>query len=120
MNNVINTLVLSQTTAGSTSAVINGVLNLGGGERNFDVRRSGVMTAPELDIRAVVTSGGINKVSNGSLRLGNAGNNYTGITTVYAGKLIVGASGALGTTDRGTLISEGLSHFPGRGKLLQR
>ncbi|MEQ1842144.1 MAG: hypothetical protein ABL994_17190, partial [Verrucomicrobiales bacterium] len=113
MNNIVNTIVLGGTTSGSAPAVIKGSLNLGGGERNFDVRRSGSMTH-ELDVQASVINGGINKVSNGALLLSGSGNNYAGGTSVFAGKLIVGANGALGTTERGTLVSEGASLiFPG-------
>ena len=112
-NTGVAALVMANTTGSSPAAVISGGLNLGAGERSFDIRRSGGMTY-ELDVQAAVTSGGITKVSMGALRLSSGGNNYAGVTSVLGGKLIVGANGALGGTASGTLVSEGASLiFPG-------
>ncbi|MCB1086036.1 MAG: autotransporter-associated beta strand repeat-containing protein, partial [Verrucomicrobiae bacterium] len=113
MNNTVNVINLGGTGGTSPAAVIDGALNLGGGERNFDIRRSGGGMTQELDIRAVVTNGGISKFGNGTLRLSNS-NTYSGVTSIFSGRLIAAANAALGESTRGTLISQGASLvFPG-------
>ena len=51
------------------------------------------------------TDGGLSKQGTGDLTLTNASNSYTGGTTVFAGRLVASASGALGTA--GVTVSPG-------------
>jgi autotransporter-associated beta strand protein len=54
----------------------------------------------------ILGTGGLTKTGAGTVRLGNATNAYTGITTISNGTLVVGSSGALGA-DTSTVVVSG-------------
>jgi len=114
--NTLQVSVMAGTTGSSPAATFQGLLNLNGGERVLTVNRSGNTNnlAHELDVQALVNNGGLRKQGQGTVRLSNSANNYTGTTSVLDGRLIVGADGALGAFAGATLVAEGASIvFPG-------
>ncbi len=95
--------------AASAGAVINSLLDLGGGTRTVSVDDSAGI-AKDLDLTGIVINGGILKNGPGTLRLGVA-NTYAGGTTLDAGKILIGHDSAFGTGPLtgggGTLLADG-------------
>ena len=80
------------TKSGAAASVVGGTVNLGAAERAITVASG---TAPELTLNGVVSNGSLTKSGNGTLVLGNAGNTFSGGTTLSAGTLKVGIAGAI-------------------------
>lgn len=84
-------------------------------------------TAPGVEVNftesAVIDSliqgtDGFTKTGRGSVRLGNAGNTYTGITTVSNGTLIISDPGALGASTSEVVVAGSASRGFGGGQLM--
>jgi autotransporter-associated beta strand protein len=79
------------TSVASMPATISGTINLSG-THNFAVADGGA--DPDLNISAIITNGGLNKIGAGTLQLGgSSANTYTGPTTVSAGTLVLNKTG---------------------------
>ena len=88
-------------TGGSATASISGNLNLGGVTRNITTTNA----ADGLGISAVISgTAGITKAGAGTVTLSGA-NSYTGLTTISAGTLKLGAAGDATNTPLGTVLS---------------
>ncbi|MDZ4287594.1 MAG: autotransporter-associated beta strand repeat-containing protein, partial [Prosthecobacter sp.] len=61
---------------------------------------------------------GLTKTGGGSIRLGNAANSYTGVTTISNGTLIISNQGALGTDASTVVVSGSASRGFGGGQLV--
>ena len=79
---------------GAVGASVSGNLSFGGAVREIQV--SNGSAAADLMISAVITSGGIRKTGEGTLKL-TAGNSYVGATRVDGGTLLVDGSLAAGS-----------------------
>ncbi|MFK5282954.1 hypothetical protein ACI3PL_25640, partial [Lacticaseibacillus paracasei] len=64
----------------------------------------------------VLGTSGLALTGGGSLRLGNATNNYTGVTTLSNGSLIISSNTALGS-DPSTVVVTGFNPTPGSANL---
>jgi autotransporter-associated beta strand protein len=88
---------------------IYGPLSLGGTNRSFDVGGSGFRS---LHIAGAIRDGGNNagfiKTGGGTLELA-ASNTYGGLTIIQQGQLVMSHPFALGSTNGGTIISNGAS-----------
>ena len=73
-------------------AMINGNLNLAGGNRSFNIA-DGTATN-DLDVSATVSNGGITKLGSGTMQL-SGNNTFIGGVTINAGTLKVNTEGAL-------------------------
>ena len=94
------------TNASATTANVSGQLDLGGATRTFTVADGAA--APDLDISAAISNGGITKTDAGTLRLsGSAANTYTGTTTVNQGMLELGKTVSLGAIKGPLVIGDG-------------
>ena len=94
---------------GSTSANITGNLSLGGSVRTFDIGNSSAAT--DLNVSAIISSGGINKIGAGTLLL-SGNNTYTGTTSLTAGTTLINgnqssATGAVSVSSGATLSGTG-------------
>jgi autotransporter-associated beta strand protein len=85
------------------TATINGNLDLGGA-RNFNIALS-TGTSTAMVVNAVITDGSLTKIGTGQLLL-TGSNTYAGNTTVLNGTLLVGASGALGTSSNPVQVGD--------------
>jgi autotransporter-associated beta strand protein len=94
---------------GSTSANITGNLSLGGAVRTFDIGNSSATT--DLNVSAIISSGGINKTGAGTLLL-SGNNTYTGTTSFTAGTTLINGNqsattGAVSVSSGATLSGTG-------------
>jgi hypothetical protein len=98
------------TNISSTTAIITAPINLGAVNRTFTIPDGAA--APDLSISSVISGGGgIIKAGTGSY-IPSGSNTYTGLTTISAGRIRLGATGGatntpLGTTASGTIVSSG-------------
>ncbi|MEI7865064.1 MAG: autotransporter-associated beta strand repeat-containing protein, partial [Chthoniobacterales bacterium] len=87
--------------ATGTGALVfsNNNINLGAATRTLTVSNS-------TTFWGAITNGGLTKAGAGTMALA-ASNSYDGVTTVSAGVLRIGNSGALGSTNGGTVVESG-------------
>lgn len=114
---ILNSNVVREVT-GNTSAVIDGRLDLGGGNRSFIIADNATATQ-DMVVGAAISNGGLIKEGAGTLTLSNA-NNYAGATIVRAGVLETAVADSLGGTgslviSNGAVVSNSSSTVDGAG-----
>ena len=92
------------------TATIEGNLSLGGVTRTFTV--SDGSSDPDLSIAAIISNGGFEKRSGGTLYLSGA-NTHAGATVVWDGILLADSDSALGNTAGDTTIVDGATLWLG-------
>lgn len=98
----VNSLI--QATPGSAFSTVIGNLSLAGGTRNVTVAAG----TGSLDLSAVISNGGINKLGDGTLNFGGGvANTYTGTTTVNSGTLILNKTSGVASINGPLVLNAG-------------